>query len=238
MRAIELIQEALSKVVFHATTLEGGMKILKTRQLIGSRDGGDYYVSFSRNRTGEYPKYIGADLQGTSEPIVIIEFNGDMLSAKHRANPVNPFYDPDDDYGIRAINFQEDRLHLGRKEFLSFSDAAVQKIHVIVNGDRNIPKIASLKSGGKVLFYKNLVGFMTRKPIEKPVYRITWSEAIDLIDQLSYTTSPDKVRTIKRALKSYANNVADQSTLNALGREFYKITMQRQRTIDDYLDMF
>lgn len=238
MRSRELIQEALSKVVFHATTLDAAASILKSNQIKGSRDGSDYYVSFSRNRTGEYPKFMGDNLQGTSEPIVVLEFDGNMLSSKHKASPINPFYDPDDDYGIRAANFQEDRLHLGRQQFLAFRNNAVRLIHVIVNGDANTNLVSWLKSGGKVRFYKDILAFMTRKTMDKPTTKFSWSDVVDMIDQLSYTTSPAKVATLKRDLRVYISSVKDQSTYNAIGREFYSITMERKRTLEEYLDMF
>lgn len=201
MRISELLTESLSSVVFHATTVDGANEIIRTGVLKGSKfhDGAGYYVSFARNRTGEYPKYMGLDMRGTSQPIVVFEFDGRILDSNHKASPINPFYSKEDDedgYDMKSINYQEDRLFLGKDKFLKIKKSSIRKLHVIVNGSRaeNIRMVQSFNENKMVDFYATLRDFMQRKQSPKPSLQLTWNDVVDHVDSLLYNRrSTDKI---------------------------------------------
>lgn len=201
VRVAELLTESLSSVVFHATTVSGANEIIRTGMLKGSRlpDRSGYYVSFSRNRTGDYPKYMGPDMRGTSEPIVIFEFDGRILDSNHKASPINPFYSKEDDedgYNMKSINYQEDRIFLGKDKFLKIKKTAIRKLHVVVNGNtaENLRMVQSFNENKMVAFYATLRDFMQRKQSPKPSLQLTWDDVVDHVDSLLYNRrSADKI---------------------------------------------
>lgn len=201
MRISELLTESLSSVVFHATTVEAAYNIIRNNKMKGSRspDGNGFYISFARNRTGEYPKYMGADMRGTDKPIVVFEFDGRMISSNNKASPINPFYSKEDDeegYDTRAINYQEDRLFLGDSQFLNLKKGSIRKIHVIVNGNtaENLRMVQSFNENKMVAFYATLRDFMQRKQSPKPSLQLTWDDVVDHVDSLLYNRrSTDKI---------------------------------------------
>ena len=87
---IEELLEGISSVVFHATTINSGLKILQSDALT-SKSG---QVSFTRSLAGEYHSYhkiVG----------VIFEVDGRALSARYKAKPVAGYHADnvnDDDY--------------------------------------------------------------------------------------------------------------------------------------------
>lgn len=189
MRISELLTESLSSVVFHATTADGANEIIRTGVLKGSKSGSGYYISFARNRTGDYPKYMGPDMKGTSQPIVVFEFDGRILSSNNKASPIDPFYAKEDDdyWGYeRTINYQEDRLFLGKDKFLKIKKTAVRKLHVIVNGStaENLKLVQSFNENKMVTFYATLRDFMQRKQSPKPSLQLTWNEVVNHIEAL------------------------------------------------------
>lgn len=191
MRISELLTESLSSVVFHTTTVDGASEIIRTGVLKGSKlpDGSGYYISFARNRTGDYPKYMGPDMRGTSQPIVVFELDGRVLSSNNKASPVNPFYSKEDDedgYDMKSIDYQEDRLFLGNSKFLKIKKSAVRKMHVIVNGlgADNIRIVQRFNENKFVSFYATLRDFMQRKQSPKPSLQLTWNEVVNHIESL------------------------------------------------------
>ena len=102
---IEELLEGISSVVFHATTINSGLKILQSDALT-SKSG---QVSFTRSLAGEYHSYnkiVG----------IIFEVDGRALSARYKAKPVAGYHhdyvdeaDYDPDYKSETDQM-EDRL--------------------------------------------------------------------------------------------------------------------------------
>lgn len=212
MRISELLTESLSSVVFHATTVDGANEIIRTGVLKGSKshDGSGYYVSFARNRTGDYPKYMGPDMRGTSQPIVVFEFDGRILDNTHKTSPINPFYNKEDDedgYDMKSINYQEDRIFLGKDKFLKIKKTAIRKLHVIVNGDtaENLRMVQSFNENKMVAFYATLRDFMQRKKSPKPSLQLTWNEVVNHIESLLMNRrGTDKIAAASAAIRQFS----------------------------------
>lgn len=212
MRISELLTESLSSVVFHATTVDGANEIIRTGVLKGSKlpDGSGHYISFARNRTGDYPKYMGPDMQGTSSPIVVFELDGRILSSNNKASPINPFYSKEDDedgYDMKSINYQEDRLFLGNSKFIKIKKSAIRKMHVIVNGlsADNIRIVQSFNENKFVSFYATLRDFMQRKTTQKPSIQIDWDSVVGYIEDILYNRRGSDKKKASSALIQYSS---------------------------------
>jgi hypothetical protein len=191
MRISELLTESLSTVVFHATTVDGANEIIRTGALKGSKLNNEYFISFARNRTGDYPKYMGANMEGTTAPIVVFELDGRIISSNHKSSPVDPFYDKQDEerWGYeRTINYQEDRLALGSDKFLKIKKSAIRKLHVIVNGSsvENVRLVQGFNENRMVAFYSSLRDFMQRKQSKKPSVQLEWKDVVAHIESLLF----------------------------------------------------
>lgn len=95
----EKLTEALSSVVFHATSVPSAIKILSTYnqgfvKLKASTDQKEYYISFARNRTGEFPEV------NFTGPFVVFEMDGNLLSHYGKGSAVDSFQEPGGYEGI------------------------------------------------------------------------------------------------------------------------------------------
>lgn len=245
MKLSGILEESLSHVVFHATTLKGARGILRDKIVLGSQAPDGYYISFSRNRTGDYPKFLGADMKGSKDPIVVFEFDGKSVGANHKGRPIDSFHDQtgteyDDSYGYKpkvGINYQEDRLFLGKNEDrLKIKDSDIRRIDVIINGmtKDNVQKASKFKGNPKVRFYATIRDFMQRNAIEAPVVDVTYGEVHDAIVSYIYTNNKEKRAEFKDTILAYARR--DIKHAQDVARLFFSETGDRHTTIQGYLD--
>jgi len=114
MKILDILREGVSSVLFHATTISNGIRILETDKLTTNVG----FLSFTRSLAGEYHsanRMIG----------VIFEVDGQLLASQFSGKPVNGYhadykdedwYEPD----LRAeFNQMEDRINA--KEIVGFS---------------------------------------------------------------------------------------------------------------------
>lgn len=164
----EKLTEALSSVVFHATSVPSAIKILSTYnqgfvKLKASADQKQYYISFARNRTGEFPE---VNFQG---PFVVLEMDGNAINHYGKGKAIDSFQEPGEYEGPSIHDYQEDRLILKKPE-LDLKSRVIKKVHVVVNGltPQNIAKVRTFYESDLVAFYATLRDFKQGKTIEKP----------------------------------------------------------------------
>lgn len=240
MRIRGILEEGLSKILFHATSIRGASSIFKNKSIKASRLGDSNYVSFSRNRTGQYPLFMGDDMRGTQDPIIVFEFDGGMIGANHRASAIDPFHDEhdasDDWSARRGINYQEDRVFLGKKSELNFNDRAIRKIHVIVNGDSPTNNLAVQGfNGPRVEFYQTIRDFMQGKSIEKPSATLSWAEVQGAIESFLYNSSRKNKEEQEKKIAAYAK-VSRENLINVLRFVYQETGSKYNRLLDFFSD--
>jgi len=118
MRALELICEGISPVVFHATNFPAAVKILSNDTLRSAAE----EISFTRSLQGSYHK--NNKLVG-----IIFKLDGRKLNMNYKGGPVGTEdYDLDDNltYSGKSNKQLEDRIYSGEiKNFSKYVDSAI-----------------------------------------------------------------------------------------------------------------
>lgn len=222
------LKEALSSVVYHATSVPSALKILSTYsqgfvKLKASSVQGQYYISFSRNRTGEFPE---VNFQG---PFVVLELDGNAINHYGKGKAVDSFQEPGEYEGPSVHDYQEDRLYLKKPE-LDLKTRVLKKVHVVVNGltHQNIAKIRPFYESDLVSFYSTIADFKQCKTIEKPSammdvhqlsdeiikkYRHDNFDLLATISQFFHKASKEDMREVVSALMD-ASGIRDAKKLS------------------------
>lgn len=176
MRLNEAIQlnEGLSPVLYHATSMNGVKRILTTNIIKLSPWHGRewYYMSFSRNKNNGFIPYLmslsNREIQEEkfnprSDVFAVIEFNGLSLSRNYKGTAINAFHDPLADSELDEpveFHFMEDRL-LSRKPELKNARRHIKSIAFITNGREVNPAVMqSLGMSFDVTAYESVRDYM------------------------------------------------------------------------------
>jgi len=181
--AIQL-EEGISPVLYHATSLNNFIGMANSNKIKLSRDPtmkGRFYMSFSRNKTNDFIPYLKSlndfDLEEENfnprnDAFAVIEFDGRQLGYNYSGRAFNTFYVPDDeDDPSENPNFMEDRLY-NNKPYIENARRYIRSISIVTNGKRITQSAKTMFSRlashfGQVLVYDDVIDYIRlNKPIE------------------------------------------------------------------------
>lgn len=229
MKLIDIF-EGVSSILFHATSPATAVAAVQQDKMWGFSLDDKFVLSFARSRTGEYPKYMGDDMAGSSDPIVVLELNGTRLGQRYKGQPVDAFAPKpgDFDYGDydRTTNYTEDRIYNKTKDFY-IPPGTFIRAHLIENGNEKSHKelTAATKRIEAVIpcvFYKTIEDFQSNRSI--PALTPPVSNVVDPAPFM--TTIFQALSGSQPAAKKFLSYPADQVAA------FKKGIMQRMRAGD------
>lgn len=176
------LYEGLSPVLFHATSLKSFVQIMNTNEIRLSKDPlnpGNFYMSFSRNRTNDFLRYLNdmrdRDLDEEafnprSDAFVVIRLDGVKLSSNYSGKPFDTFAYDEEDYGRpEHSDFMEDRLY-SRRPTVTNARRFIQGVSLITNGknvpDRTLIKLSEI-FGVRFSMYEDLNSYFRGSVIER-----------------------------------------------------------------------
>jgi hypothetical protein len=184
MKIKELLQEAVSSILFHATSLYSAIQILKSREFVLSADFAKeaerridtpmFYLSTSRSRSGEY-RYSRRENTMTNVTVLLV-LDGNRLNQRYKGFAVE-YWGFVDSKGIPLKDEMEDRIFSPNRTIPI--DSHIISIDVYLDPDKymHVDKIGSKlhelyresdRNGIEMRVFDNLQDFMLgRRPIPR-----------------------------------------------------------------------
>ena len=178
MKIKDVLNEGLSPVLFHATSLKGFDGMMRSNEIKLSRDSAArnrYYMSFSRNKANGFIPYLlslGNEAEEEAfdprnDAFVVVEFSGVSLGQNYSGAAFNTFHDPDepDETDHTAPDFMEDRLY-NNKPIIPNAKKYIVGLSLITNGkkvnDKAIVQFIE-RYGNKFKFYESTKSYTANK---------------------------------------------------------------------------
>lgn len=177
--------EGVSAVLFHATSPANAVKAVSSGVMYGFQLNGEYVLSFARSRTGQYPEFMGDDMVGTDEPIVVLELNGRRLGERYKGKAIDAAAPAPGDYDYgdysKTIDYMEDRL-VSKKQQFDIMPGTFIRAHLIQNGKGNDGGILAraakeLEKQIPCVFYNTVRDFQSNRPVKQIAQAV--SQAVD-----------------------------------------------------------
>jgi len=161
----ERLDEGLSSVLFHATSITNMERILNDNEFILSpknKPFPHFYMSFSRNKTNGFIPYLQSlrdsdeeNFDPNHDSFVVLKLDGKKLSNNYQGKQVNAFFSPDDNDDndeaaeyreyARLNSFQEDRL-LSKKQKIPNAMEYITEVHIVMTENFDPELYALLES--------------------------------------------------------------------------------------------
>ncbi len=175
------LYEGLSPVLFHATSLKSFVQIMNTNEIRLSKDPlnkGNFYMSFSRNRTNDFLRYLNdmrdheldeESFNPREDAFVVMQMDGRALSSNFSGGAFDTFAYDGDDYGRPdASDFMEDRL-VSNSPSIKNASRYIKAVS-LVNGsevpDSTLVKLVGL-FGANFAMYDTLQDYMKNRVRER-----------------------------------------------------------------------
>lgn len=240
------LEEGLSPILYHATSMKGLLSILRSNKINLSRDGinrGRYYMSFSRNKSNDFIRYLMQlsrfDIQEEQfdpkrDIFAIIEFDGRKLSYNYAGSPFNTFYDPStqEDVGM-GINFQEDRL-FSNKPYIERARQFIKGVTIILNdNDINENLLRKLNSGFNVKVYSYTEDYIYgEKPIDINRLKGLKSNEVEITVHFVNTVNDNRMKVT--SVHDFGSEKINIMKVNDFAKEIIVPKIAKKLNVDQY----